>query len=133
LLSPKDGNFRLYDYSFHSKTSAVKVLKPWAERSRSAQRLQRLKPLMQQKVSPVEELNIYTQVGLVTLIGLIVGLVPLLRASGAGAASRFSISIVVAGMLIGTLFILPAVYTVLAEDHLAATRSARVRGIAQVS
>src|SRR5437773_939254 len=127
-------------------------------------------------------MNIYTQVGLVTLIGLIskhgilmvefanqlqltegldrrraieraarvrlrpilmttaamvVGLVPLLTASGAGAASRFSIGVVVvAGMSIGTLFtlfVLPAVYTVLAKDHLAAARSTRSRELAQVS
>jgi len=127
-------------------------------------------------------MNIYTQVGLVTLIGLIskhgilmvafanelqvsegldrrraieqaarvrlrpilmttaamvVGLVPLLTATGAGAASRFSIGVVVvAGMSIGTLFtlfVLPAVYTVLAKDHLAAARSSRAREIAQVS
>ena len=127
-------------------------------------------------------MNIYTQVGLVTLIGLIskhgilmvefanvlqvrdkldrrraieqaarvrlrpilmttaamvVGLVPLLMATGAGAASRFSIGVVVvAGMSVGTLFtlfVLPAVYTVLAKDHLAAARSTRVRDIAQVS
>ena len=130
----------------------------------------------------VATMNIYTQVGLVTLIGLIskhgilmvefantlqlrenldrrraieraarvrlrpilmttaamvVGLVPLLIASGAGAASRFSIGVVVvAGMSVGTLFtlfVLPAVYTVLARDHLAASRSARAREIAQVS
>jgi multidrug efflux pump len=127
-------------------------------------------------------INIYTQVGLVTLIGLIskhgilmvqfanqmqveegldrrraiehaarvrlrpilmttaamvTGLVPLLAASGAGAASRFSIGVVVvAGMSIGTLFtlfVLPAVYTVLAKDHLAAAHSTRVREIAEVS
>ncbi len=127
-------------------------------------------------------MNIYTQVGLVTLIGLIskhgilmvafanelqvserldrrraieqaarvrlrpilmttaamvVGLIPLLRASGAGAASRFSIGVVVvAGMSIGTLFtlfVLPAVYTVLAKDHLAAAQSTRSRELAQVS
>ncbi len=127
-------------------------------------------------------MNIYTQVGLVTLIGLIskhgilmvafanelqvsekldrrraieqaarvrlrpilmttaamvVGLVPLLIASGAGAASRFSIGVVVvAGMSIGTLFtlfVLPAVYTVLAKDHLQAAQSTRSREIAQVS
>jgi multidrug efflux pump len=130
----------------------------------------------------VATMNIYTQVGLVTLIGLIskhgilmvefanvlqvrenldrrraielaarvrlrpilmttaamvVGLVPLLIATGAGAASRFSIGVVVvAGMSVGTLFtlfVLPAVYTVLAKDHLAAARSTRVREIAQVS
>jgi multidrug efflux pump len=127
-------------------------------------------------------MNIYTQVGLVTLIGLIskhgilmvefanqlqvqegldrrraieraarvrlrpilmttaamvVGLVPLVTASGAGAASRFSIGIVVvAGMSVGTLFtlfVLPAVYTVLAKDHLAASQSTRARELAQVS
>ena len=111
-------------------------------------------------------LNIYSQVGLVTLIGLIskhgilmvsfandmqrhqgwdrrtaiehaaevrlrpilmttaamvVALIPLIFATGAGASSRFSIGVViVAGMAIGTLFtlfVLPAVYTVLAKDH----------------
>jgi multidrug efflux pump len=127
-------------------------------------------------------MNIYTQVGLVTLIGLIskhgilmvefanqlqvnegldrrraieraarvrlrpilmttaamvVGLVPLLIASGAGAASRFSIGVVVvAGMSVGTmftLFVLPAVYTVLAKDHAAAAHSRRARELAQVT
>ncbi|CAO3404755.1 multidrug efflux RND transporter permease subunit [Azospirillum sp. 11R-A] len=122
----------------------------------------------------VATMNIYTQVGLVTLIGLIskhgillvefaremqlnegvdrrtaiehaarvrlrpilmttaamvVGLLPLLTAAGAGAASRFSIGLViVSGMLIGTLFtlfVLPAVYTLLAKDHYAASRSNR--------
>lgn len=109
-------------------------------------------------------INIYTQVGLVTLIGLIskhgilmvdfanrlqineglsiraaieksaairlrpilmttaamvVGLVPLLLASGAGAVSRFDIGLViVAGMLIGTfftLFVVPTAYTFIAK------------------
>jgi multidrug efflux pump len=127
-------------------------------------------------------LNIYTQVGLVTLIGLItkhgilmtafandlqrtenvdrrtaieraaavrlrpilmttaamvVGLVPLLLASGAGAASRFSIGIViVAGMSIGTLFtlfVLPTVYTVLAKDHRSAASAARDAEITAIS
>ena len=127
-------------------------------------------------------MNIYTQVGLVTLIGLIskhgilmvefaremqinervdrrtaiehaarvrlrpilmttaamvVGLLPLLTAAGAGAASRFSIGLViVSGMLIGTLFtlfVLPAVYTVLAKDHYAASVSRRAREIAAAS
>ena len=111
-------------------------------------------------------INIYTQVGLVTLIGLIskhgilmvdyanhlqeneglsrreaiekaaairlrpilmttaamvVGMVPLLIASGAGAASRFSIGLVIAaGMTVGTmftLFVTPAVYTYVAREH----------------
>ncbi len=130
----------------------------------------------------VATINIYTQVGLVTLIGLIskhgilmvefanqlqlsegldrrraieraarvrlrpilmttaamvVGLVPLVTARGAGAASRFSIGlVVVAGMTIGTLFtlfVLPAVYTVLAKNHAAAARSTRARELAEVS
>ncbi|CAA6606470.1 Uncharacterized transporter HI_0895 [Rhodospirillaceae bacterium LM-1] len=113
----------------------------------------------------VTSMNIYTQVGLVTLIGLIskhgilicevakekqqagmsrieavqvaaqlrlrpilmttaamvVGLTPLLIASGAGAASRLSIAIViVAGMSIGTLFtlfVLPVVYSFVAAER----------------
>lgn len=111
-------------------------------------------------------INIYTQIGLVTLIGLIskhgilmvefanrlqeeegysrrraiehaagvrlrpilmttaamvVGMIPLIFAAGAGARSRFDIGLVIAmGMAIGTmftLFVTPAVYTFLARDH----------------
>jgi multidrug efflux pump len=111
-------------------------------------------------------LNIYTKVGLVTLIGLIskhgilivqfanhlqqeeglskreaieraagirlrpilmttaamvLGVVPLITASGAGAVSRFQMGVVIAsGLAIGTLFtlfVVPAVYLVLAADH----------------
>lgn len=125
-------------------------------------------------------MNIYTQIGLVTLIGLIskhgilmvsfandiqrhenlspmdamlksamirmrpilmttaamvAGLVPLLFAGGAGAASRFSIGIVVvAGLLIGTLFtlfVLPTIYTLLARDHRASAVSERERELAE--
>ena len=109
--------------------------------------------------------NIYTQVGLVTLMGLIskhgilitefanklqqegrskhdaiieaaairlrpilmttaamvLGVMPLITASGAGALSRFNMGLVIAsGLAIGTLFtlfVVPAVYMVLAEDH----------------
>lgn len=118
----------------------------------------------------LSSMNIYTQVGLVTLIGLIskhgimivefanqlrreqglsrreaveeaaairlrpvlmttaatvFGMVPLILASGAGAVSRFDIGMVIAtGMTVGTLFtlfVLPAVYTVIASpDHEAA-------------
>jgi multidrug efflux pump len=46
---------------------------------------------------------------------------PLIIAQGAGARSRFDIGLVIAaGMSIGTLFTLfvtPAVYTLLARDH----------------
>jgi multidrug efflux pump len=110
-------------------------------------------------------LNIYTKVGLVTLIGLIskhgilivefannlqkqghskreavehaagirlrpilmttgamvLGVVPLLIASGAGAVSRFQMGLVIAtGIAIGTLFtlfVVPAMYLLLAADH----------------
>ncbi len=127
----------------------------------------------------IATINIYTQVGLVTLIGLIskhgilmvafardlqikegldrraaiqkaarvrlrpilmttaamvTGLIPLLLANGAGAASRFSIGlVVVSGMSIGTLFtlfVLPAVYVALAKDHRAEATSLRSKEIA---
>lgn len=110
-------------------------------------------------------LNIYTEVGLVTLIGLIskhgilivqfandlqvegktkleavvtaasirlrpilmttaamvLGVIPLINASGAGAVSRFNIGLVIAtGISIGTLFtlfVVPAMYILLAQQH----------------
>ena len=123
-------------------------------------------------------INIYSQIGLVTLIGLIskhgilmvdfanrlqetrghtrrsaieeaaavrlrpilmttgamvVGMIPLILASGAGARSRFAIGITIfAGMAIGTLFTLfvtPAVYTFLARDHAGRWRGRRPWGI----
>ena len=56
-----------------------------------------------------------------TTAAMVVAMVPLLIAKGAGAASRFDIGVVIAaGMTIGTLFTLfvtPAVYTYLASDH----------------
>jgi multidrug efflux pump len=68
-----------------------------------------------------------------TTAAMVTGLIPLLTASGAGAASRFSIGlVVVAGMSIGTLFtlfVLPAVYVVLATDHRAHADSERARQI----
>jgi multidrug efflux pump len=124
-----------------------------------------LLPLSILSFAGMASINIYTQIGLVTLIGLIskhgilmvdfanrlqeegmsrreaieqaaavrlrpilmttaamvVAMVPLLTASGAGAASRFAIGVVIAsGMTIGTLFTLfvtPAVYTLIARDH----------------
>lgn len=110
-------------------------------------------------------LNIYTQVGLVTLMGLIskhgilivefandlqrkgkskreaieaacgirlrpilmttaamvLGVIPLIIATGAGAVSRFNMGLVIAsGLTIGTLFtlfVVPAVYMMIAADH----------------
>ena len=125
-----------------------------------------LLPLNLLSVMGLASLNIYSQIGLVTLIGLIskhgilmtefanrmqeeqgmsrreaiehaagvrlrpilmttaamvVGVVPLIVASGAGAQSRIAIGIVIAsGMSIGTLFTLfvtPAIYTFIARDH----------------
>jgi multidrug efflux pump len=56
-----------------------------------------------------------------TSIALIVAMVPLLIATGAGAVSRFHIGLTIAaGLGIGTLFtlyILPAIYVLLARDH----------------
>ena len=58
---------------------------------------------------------------LMTTAAMIAGLIPLLYASGAGAAQRFSIGIViVAGLSLGTLFtlfVLPVIYTYLASKH----------------
>ncbi|MGS0682402.1 efflux RND transporter permease subunit [Shewanella sp. 125m-7] len=117
-------------------------------------------------VSGETSLNIYSQVGLITLVGLITkhgilmcevakeeqilkgaskhdaiieaatvrlrpilmttsamiaGLIPLLFASGAGAASRYNIGLViVAGLAVGTLFtlfVLPVMYTYIASNH----------------
>ncbi|MFZ5737430.1 MAG: efflux RND transporter permease subunit [Pseudomonadota bacterium] len=58
---------------------------------------------------------------LMTTAAMVAGLVPLLFAEGAGAASRFAIGIVVVmGMLVGTLFtlfVLPTFYTLIAADR----------------
>jgi hydrophobe/amphiphile efflux-1 (HAE1) family protein len=58
---------------------------------------------------------------LMTTAAMVVGMVPLILANGAGAQSRFSIGLVIfAGMAIGTsftLFVTPAVYTFIARDH----------------
>ncbi|MNN73021.1 Toluene efflux pump membrane transporter TtgH [compost metagenome] len=56
---------------------------------------------------------------LMTTAAMVLGVIPLLIATGAGAVSRFDIGIVIAtGMSIGTLFtlfVLPCVYTLLAK------------------
>ena len=58
---------------------------------------------------------------LMTTAATVVAMVPLLIASGAGAAARFNIGVVIAaGMTVGTLFTLfvtPTMYTFLARDH----------------
>jgi multidrug efflux pump len=52
---------------------------------------------------------------------MVLGVVPLLIASGAGAVSRFNMGLVIAtGVAIGTLFtlfVVPAMYLLLAADH----------------
>lgn len=126
-------------------------------------------------------LNIYTQIGLVTLIGLIskhgilmvefanelqvhknlnrrdaiieaakirlrpvlmttaamvIGLIPLLFASGAGANSRYGLGlIIVSGMLVGTLFtlfVLPTIYSFLARNHQVSAQTERQKQLQQV-
>lgn len=58
---------------------------------------------------------------LMTTAAMVLGVFPLIIASGAGARSRFDIGIVIAsGMLIGTcftLFVVPTMYTFFAKDH----------------
>ena len=74
---------------------------------------------------------------LMTTAAMVVGVIPLLFAAGAGASSRFSMGLViVSGMSIGTLFtlfVVPAVYTVLAKDHRKAAQGQRSADIAAVS
>ena len=58
---------------------------------------------------------------LMTTAAMVLGVMPLVFATGAGAASRFVMGLVIAaGLSIGTLFtlfVLPAVYLLLASDH----------------
>ncbi len=69
---------------------------------------------------------------LMTTAAMVVGVIPLIVASGAGAASRFNIGLTIfAGMSIGTLFTLfvtPMVYTFLARDHAASIARERAAG-----
>ncbi len=57
---------------------------------------------------------------LMTTASMVLGVVPLITASGAGAVSRYSIGLVVStGISIGTLFtlfVVPAMYLMLADD-----------------
>ncbi len=72
---------------------------------------------------------------LMTTAALVFAMVPLLIASGPGAAARFSMGVVIAsGMVIGTaftLFVLPTFYLYLAQDH-SHGREARTAGAAPV-
>jgi multidrug efflux pump len=66
---------------------------------------------------------------LMTTVSRLVAMVPLLIASGPGAVSRYQIGLVIAtGLGIGTiftLFVVPAVYVLLARRHVEDTRQAR--------
>jgi multidrug efflux pump subunit AcrB len=63
-----------------------------------------------------------------TTAAMVLGVVPLIFASGAGAASRFAMGMVIgAGLSIGTLFtlfVVPAVYLVLSGEHRVAAEEA---------
>jgi multidrug efflux pump len=58
---------------------------------------------------------------LMTTAAMVAGVLPLTLAAGAGAESRFAIGIVIAcGLSVGTLFtlfVLPVIYTFIADDH----------------
>jgi len=58
---------------------------------------------------------------LMTTAAMVLGVVPLLLATGAGAVSRYNLGLVIAtGMSIGTfftIFVVPAMYMVVAKDH----------------
>jgi multidrug efflux pump len=58
---------------------------------------------------------------LMTTAAMVLGVIPLITASGAGAVSRFDMGLVIStGLAIGTLFtlfVVPAVYLMIATDH----------------
>ena len=58
---------------------------------------------------------------LMTTAAMVLGVIPLITATGAGALSRYNIGLVIAtGISIGTLFtlfVVPAIYMFLAQDH----------------
>jgi multidrug efflux pump len=72
--------------------------------------------------------NIRLRPILMTTAAMVLGVVPLIFASGAGAASRFAMGMVIgAGLSIGTLFtlfVVPAVYLVLSGEHRVAAEEA---------
>jgi multidrug efflux pump len=56
-----------------------------------------------------------------TTAAMVLGVMPLILASGAGAAARFNLGLVIAsGLSIGTLFtlfVVPSVYLLIGQDH----------------
>lgn len=69
----------------------------------------------------VEASSVRLRPVLMTTAAMVLGVVPLIIASGAGAVSRFNIGLVIAaGMTVGTLFtlfVVPMVYSYVAKDH----------------
>ena len=80
----------------------------------------------------VEAASIRLRPILMTTAAMVVGMVPLIMATGAGAQSRFTIGLTIFfGMAIGTmftLFVTPMVYTFLARDHAAWLAKERAAG-----
>src|SRR5579871_6344167 len=74
---------------------------------------------------------------LMTTAAMVLGVVPLITASGAGAVSRFNMGLVIAsGLAIGTLFtlfVVPAVYVLLATDHSHARKEEEEEAAGRVS
>ncbi len=81
--------------------------------------------LQQEGVSRLEAISESASVRLrpvlMTTAAMVLGVVPLILASGAGAVSRFNIGLVIAtGMTVGTLFtlfVVPVVYSYIARDY----------------
>lgn len=69
----------------------------------------------------IEAASIRLRPILMTTAAMVLGVIPLVTASGAGALSRFNMGLVIsAGLSVGTLFtlfVVPAFYMVLAADH----------------
>jgi multidrug efflux pump len=62
-----------------------------------------------------------------TTAAMVLGVLPLIFATGAGAVSRFNIGLVIAtGIAIGTLFtlfVVPAVYLLIGQNHAKVTET----------
>ncbi len=84
-------------------------------------RTRQLEQGMGRKEAVIEAASLRLRPILMTTAAMIAGIAPLMFASGAGAASRFSIAVVVvAGLAVGTLFtlfVLPVLYTFLAKKR----------------
>jgi len=85
-----------------------------------ANRLQREKNLSR-RAAIEEAAAVRLRPILMTTVAMVLAMIPLLIATGAGARSRFDIGVVIAaGMTIGTLFTLfvtPTVYSLIAREH----------------